>query len=351
VGEASAPRVTVVVVSYNGRGEIEACLESMVTSGIDPAQILVVDNDSRDGTPELVGSRFPDVNVLKLGGNRGYGGAANLAASASSGEYIALVNQDMVFRHGWLDHLVRALETDPDAALATPKVLLLGDPARVNACGNMPHYSGITTCRGYGQRADAFTRPEAVPAVSGAAFLIRRAAFEEINRFDPLFFMYLEDTDLSLRAGLAGFRCLFVPDAVVLHRFSPTFSSAKVYWLERNRTMMLVKVYRWRTLLLLTPALLLTDMLVLAYGLAHGPRHVLAKAKAYAWVARRWPTIMANRRHAQRIRRTPDRELLRTFGVRLDIAEIDSPVSRSGATVANLFYARWHTLIMRVVTW
>ena len=343
--------MTVVVVSYNGGGEIQACLESLIASGTDPGQILVVDNDSTDGTPELVRSRFSDIQVLEMERNRGYGGAANLAAAASSGEFIALVNQDMEFRDGWVAHLVRALDADPAAALATPKVLLLEDPARINACGNVPHYSGITTCRGYGQRAEAFGRQEAVPAVSGAAFLIRRDAFEEINRFDPLFFMYLEDTDLSLRAKLAGFRCLFVPDAVVLHRFAPTFSSSKVYWLERNRTMMLVKMYRWRTLLLLSPALLLTDVLVLAYGLAHGPRHLLAKAKAYAWVARRWPTIMANRRHAQLLRRTSDKELLRTLGVHLDIAEIDSPVSRSGAAVANLFYAKWHSLVMRVVTW
>ena len=340
-----------MVVTYNGGGDIRACLESLIASGTDPRQILVVDNHSTDGTPDLVRSRFPAIRVLEVDCNLGYGGAANLAASASAGEYIALVNQDMEFRDGWVDHLVRALDADRDAALATPKVLLLGDPTRINACGNIPHYSGITTCRGYGQRAEAFARPEAVPAVSGAAFVVRRDAFEAINRFDPLFFMYLEDTDLSLRAGLAGFRCLFVPEAVVLHRFVPTFPSAKIYWLERNRTMMLVKLYRWRTLVLLAPALLLTDMLVLAYGLTHGPRHALAKVKAYAWVARRWPAIMANRREAQRIRRTSDRELLRRFGVVLDIAEVDSPASRSGATVANLFYARWHRLVMRVVTW
>ena len=351
VGRSVHARASVIVVSYNGAGDIHDCLESLIASGIDPAQILVVDNDSTDGTPQLVRSWFPESRVLEAHRNRGYGGAANLAASASRGEYIAVVNQDMVFRKGWLEHLVRALDAQPDAALATPKVLLISDPSRINACGNVPHYSGITTCRGYGHPAQEFTRLEEVPAVSGAAFLIRRDAFERIDGFDPLFFMYLEDTDLSLRAGLAGLRCVFVPDAIVLHRFVPMFSSAKVYWLERNRTMMLVKLYRWRTLVLLAPALLLTDLLVLAYGLAHGPRHILAKAKAYAWVARRWPTILENRRRTQSLRRTSDRELLRTFGARLDVAEIDSPVSRAGANVANLFFARWHSLLLRVVRW
>ena len=88
---------------------------------------------------------------------------------------------------------------------------------------------------------------------------MRRDVFEALGGFDPLFFMYLEENDLSLRAALAGFTTLFVPRAIVMHDFVPRFSAEKIHWLERNRFLLLAKLFKWRTLLVLTPALQATD--------------------------------------------------------------------------------------------
>src|SRR5262249_22813624 len=178
-----------------------------------------------DDTVERVSREFPDVEVQRVDHNRGYGYAVNLAGHRAHTDYLAVVNQDAVGTPGWIESLVDALDQDVSAAAANPKILLRTDPRRLNTCANAPNYTGITLCRGYNQPATHFVRTEVVGAISGAAFVVRRDAFLRIGGFDPAFFLYLEDTDLSLRLALAGYHCRYVPDASVLHEFTPSFTA------------------------------------------------------------------------------------------------------------------------------
>ena len=196
-------RVDVVIVTYNAERWIGACLESLVASGMALASVTVVDNASGDGTIDCIRDTFPEVRIICLERNVGYGAAANVALGTSTREYIVVLNQDVISTPGWIERLVAALDKDSTAGLATPRILLRADPTRVNACGTDVHYSGVTTCRGYGSgRGVGWHAPRNGdlrgrvhhPAVLG------RAA----QGFDPLFFMYVEDADLSLRAALHG---------------------------------------------------------------------------------------------------------------------------------------------------
>src|SRR5207248_7000405 len=166
-------------------------------------------------------------------------------------------------------------------ALATAKIVLVDDPDRIDTCANQVHLSGITVCRGYGRPASAYGNVERVLAVSGAAFAIDRDTFERLDGFDERFFMYLEDTDLSLRAALLGVPTWFVPTSRVRHRHVATFGPRKLHWLERNRYLMLAKVWSGETLLALTPTLLLVELLTWGYAMLGGP--VAQRAKAGAW--------------------------------------------------------------------
>ena len=207
-----------------------------------------------------------------------------MALGTSTREYIVVLNQDVISTPGWIERLVAALDKDSTAGLATPRILLRADPTRVNACGTDVHYSGVTTCRGYGSKAAEWAGTHRVTAISGAAFIIRRSLAERLGGFDPLFFMYVEDADLSLRAALHGVSSLCVPDAAVLHDFEPTFSQRKIFWLECNRVLLLIRSLHVRTLLLLSPALALVEVLVLGYVATRGPDAVAAKVRAYRWL-------------------------------------------------------------------
>jgi GT2 family glycosyltransferase len=205
-------------------------------------------------------------------------------------------------------------------------------PALIDTCGNAVHLSGITVCRGYGRPSHELAAPERVLAVSGACFAIDRASFERLGGFDERFFMYLEDTDLSLRAALAGLPCHYAPTSRVRHRHVPAFGPRKLYWLERNRYLMLAKLWSPRTLLGLLPHLALMELLVWSYALLRGRDALVAKRDAWRWLARHAWLALRARRETQRQRGAPDAALLAGCAWRLDLSElVGSPGLRRAA--------------------
>jgi GT2 family glycosyltransferase len=348
-GGVGAARVTAVVVTYNGSQHIGPCLRSLADAGLPPEHIVVVDNASHDDTREQVRRAHPDVRLVASAENTGYGQANNVGARLATTEYVLIVNQDVVLEPGAINALVEALDAHGDAALANPMVVLTHDRTRVNACGNNLHYTGITTCRGFDHDVTRYVNVEEISAISGAAFLARRAVFAELGGFDPLFFLYLEDTDLSLRAALAGYRVLLVPSAVVAHTFSPRFPPEKLFWLERNRHMMLLKNLRARTLVALAPSLLAAELLTLGYSILGGPRSIWAKLRAYGWLARRASAIRDARRLTSRARRVSDRAVLDRCVQELDLAEITHPAGRLVIAIINPLFRSWYGLVRPIL--
>ena len=303
-------RLSLVIVSYNNRAEIEACLRSALRSLGQADELILVDNASSDGTAELAESSFPGLCILRPGNNLGFGAGSNLGALHAQGEYLAFLNPDTTVEPGWLEALLSALQDDPQAGMAASKILLLDDPQRINTCGNEMHISGLTLCRGMGQPEHSFSNLEQVSAVSGAAFMMRRELFETLGGFDENFFMYMEDTDLSLRARLAGYTCLYVPGSVVYHQYTLRFGPRKTYYQERNRYWMLLKVLRKRTLLALLPALLLAELVTWGFVILRERRNWGNKLRAYADVFRHWKQLSLARRQTQALRRVSDCRLL-----------------------------------------
>ncbi len=303
-------KASVIIVNYNSLRHLERCLPALLPASGSGTEVIVVDNASQDGSAELVGRCFPQVRLVCSPENVGFGAGNNLGARQARGEYLAFLNPDTVVDPGWLAALIAALEADPGAGLATSKILLLNEPQKINTCGNDIHISGLTLCRGMGRPAAEYNQPEAVDAVSGAAFAMRRDLFEALGGFDESFFMYMEDTDLSLRARLAGYRCLFAPASVVYHDYTLHFGPRKTYYQERNRYLMLLKCLRRRTLLALLPALLLAEVVTWGFVLTRQRRNPGNKLRAYAWVIGHWREVRAARRRAQALRRISDRQLL-----------------------------------------
>ena len=343
--------MTVVVVTHDGADEIEECLDRLVGSGAGSPRVVVVDNASSDGTPELVKSSNPTVELIVLPKNYGYGLGANVGSQRSNREFIAFLNQDARASASWLEESIAALEDDPLAAFVTPKILIKQNQARINTCGNSIHVTGITTCRGYDQPAEFFAQREFVVGMSGAALVGRLDAFRRLGGFEESFFMYYEDTDLSLRSALAGFRCLYEPKAIVAHSFEPSFSAQKLHLLERNRYASLLKVFRVPTLLLLGPVLVVAELAVWGYCVSRGPGIVASKIKAWLWLAAHVREISNARRTTQKLRAVGDRELLAGMADSLDLSELGSSLARRCAGPMNLFCRMWCGFARAVVRW
>jgi GT2 family glycosyltransferase len=278
------PRVSIIVVGYQSRHHLARCLHSVLGQHYSgETEILFVDNASTDGSADYVRSTFPTVITLAVEANLGYAGGNNLGADRATGEVLVFLNPDTEVSSNWLAELVHPLTNDPTIGLTTSKILLLEDRTTINACGNEISLCGITWCRGAGQPAGSFSDDSDVTAVSGCAFAITASLFWHLGGFDESFFMYLEDTDLSWRARVAGYRCRFVASSVVYHDYRLKFSPAKIANMERNRYRMLAKHLSLRAAIALAPALLLGEVLAWGYATARGPAYLAAKARATGW--------------------------------------------------------------------
>jgi GT2 family glycosyltransferase len=292
-------RASIVVVSYNSRAYLGACLASLSSAAGPDDELIVVDNGSTDGSADLVAACFPSVRLIHAE-NTGYAGGNNRGAAAAEGDYLVFINPDTIAHPGAIDALVAPLAGD--VALTTARIVLCGKPDTINACGNTVHITGLTYCRGAGRPAIDYEASCNVDAVSGAAFAIRRDVFVTLGGFDERFFMYVEDTDLSLRARLAGYRIRYMSGAVVEHDYHMTYSPTKAYYLDRNRHLMLLKNLSSAAYARLLPALLLGEIITWAFLLLKGPRYWGVKPQIYAaivaarpWASRSYTTSAAER--------------------------------------------------------
>ena len=345
------PTASVIIVNYNGRSHLDACLKSVLAYSGRDVEVIFVDNQSTDGSADYVDKAYKKVHVIR-NKNNGYGAGNNLAARVALGKYLVFLNPDTRVTKGWLDALLLPLALSPHVGMTTPKIALMDEPQRLNTAGNEVHLTGLTLCRGMGEPADAFAEVEEVTAVSGAAFAIKRDLFMQLGGFDGDFFMYMEDTDLSLRARLAGYRSLYVPTSVVYHDYALTFGKQKVYFQERNRMMMMLKLWRWPTLLLLLPALLLAECIAWGFVLLQERQRLLNKLDAYAYIVRHWRSIMRQRKQTQQKRIVSDKVMLGETAVSLAFEQANTGVAAKAAnTLFNPLFALWQRVLLAIVRW
>jgi len=312
------PSVSIIVIAFNNRHYIDACLQSLCAQAYDNYEIIVVDNASSDGSADYVEAHYPTVRLIRSAANLGFGGGNNLGARHATGDYLVFINMDTVVHQHWLTPLVQTLQDNPDIGMATSKILLLDSPDRINTCGNTIHIAGFGYLRGWMAPSDSFNRASDVPSVSGAAFVMPTALFRQLDGFDEAFNpAYVEDTDLSWRVRLLGYRIRYVPQSLVYHDYGARFNASKFFMLERNRYQMIFKNLHWQTVLLLLPALLLSEIVSWGFAAINGPQHWRAKLGTYAWLIGHVPGLLRRRRVVQRQRLVSDRDILRYCSLRL----------------------------------
>ncbi|MFL6274982.1 MAG: glycosyltransferase family 2 protein [Blastocatellia bacterium] len=345
-------RAGVVIVSYNARQKLMACLASLRHALPSDCDLVVVDNASVEGNADAIAERFPDVKLIRSSVNLGFAGGCNLGARHTHSRALVFLNPDTVVEPGWIEALIQPLEADDCTGLTTARILLMDDPQRLNTCGCNIHLTGLTLCRGMGQARDTYLRREPVGAISGAAFAIRAELFERLGGFDEEMFLYLEDTDLSWRARLNGWQTVYAPDSLVLHDYELRITPLKVFWEERNRYLMLIKSLRWPTLLLLAPAYFVAEVITWSFVLLKDRHNIGNKLRAYGWMLRNWRLILSKRRATQSLRRVSDREMLRSTGFAIDFGQasggLDAAVAR---LVFNPLFYVLRMILLAVVWW
>jgi len=306
------PRVSVIVVNYNRRELLRACLLGLAAQTYTDLEVIVVDNGSTDGSPEQIARAFPQIRLIALERNTGFCEGNNRGIAVARGEFIALLNNDAVPEPRWLEELIRAADAHPECGFFASRVLRQDHPDLLDSAGDGLTLAGTTYRRGHLQLAARYVRAEEIFGASGAAAFYRRALLDAIGVFDEDFFAVYEDADLSLRAQLAGHKCRYVPTATVHHKGAGTigrFTEFYVYQTQRNVEYFFLKNLPAQLIFLLFPFHLLYNSLGLIFFTLiarRGATFLRAKRDAL----RNTRQILAKRRIVQAQRRVPVTRLL-----------------------------------------
>jgi GT2 family glycosyltransferase len=308
------PEISVIVVNHNGRRWLEPCLSALTGQAADATEIILVDNGSSDGSAELVRERFPGVRLHDAPTNLGFAAGNNAGARLARGRYLVFLNNDTVPAPGWLAALTRTLAADPTIGLATSRIVYMDDPSIIDSAGDGYLRAGGAFKRFHGQPARLAEQSSEVFGACGAACMIVRDVFELLGGFDEDFFMVYEDVDLSFRARLAGYRCIYVADAVVQHAGSASLgrlSKAAVFYGQRNLEWTYVKNMPWPLLLRSLPSHVLFDTAAAVRFASAGLIGPFVKAKLAAIAG--LPRVLRKRRREQRRRLSTSRALWRAM--------------------------------------
>jgi GT2 family glycosyltransferase len=298
-------QLTVVVLNYNGRPLLQVMLASLALQTFERFAVVVVDNGSSDDSLDYLETHWPAVKVLALAENVGVTAALNAALRAAASEYVALFNNDMELDPDCLGEMMRELLRHPEAGSATPKMLDFTERALLDGAGDVLSWRGGGRRRGHEERdVGQYDRAEEVFGPCGGAALYRRSALEKVGGFDEAYFAYYEDIDWAFRAQLLGFRCRYVPSAILYHRGSATLgrgmSEFNGYHLWRNPIWLIVKCYPAVALLRHAPALVRGQAGNLSTAVREGRLRTWLRAMRDALAG--LPAAVRKRREIQRTR-------------------------------------------------
>lgn len=228
--------VSIIIVNWNGRSLLDECLLSLKAQTYQNFEVIFVDNGSKDDSLSFVREKFPLVITLALESNKGFTGGNIAGYQVARGNYIVLLNNDASLCERWLEYMVAALSSDPCIGFCSSKIIIAGT-SLIDSVGDC--FTTAFTGTKIGEREDEshFTVSRFVPGACAAAVIYKREMLSDIGFLDDEFFLNHEDTDLNMRAWLAGWRCMFVPEAVAYHKVSAsigTLSDTSVYYFARN---------------------------------------------------------------------------------------------------------------------
>ena len=347
--------VSVVICNYNGHRYLGECLDSVLAVEGPVDEILVVDNASEDDSVALLRERYPQVEVIELATNGGPSVARNAGMRAARNPWVLALDNDASLLPDALNKLIAALEAHPEAVAAQTRNVFAVEPSRVHYDGAEFHYLGLFSLRNF-YRPLAEAEGRGVVPSSGLiaiCILLDRDTVLSVGGYDEDFFILFEDFDLALRLRIAGHGLLSVENALCLHRGGTpgisfrggSYPKVRAFYHSRNRWLLVAKNYRWRTLLVSLPGILVYEAVWSVFVLLKG--HLGAHVKGKGSFLLALPALRGKRRAIQRLRRVPDRDLLVGGPLTFSPELLQRPLARSLARGLNLVTSAWWRLARR----
>jgi GT2 family glycosyltransferase len=307
------PEISVIVLNWNGKHFLEICLGSLRKQTFRDFEVILVDNGSEDGSAEYVRTHFPEVHLVALSQNLGFCGGNNAGYEHTKGDIVVLLNNDTEVHPDWLLELHNAAARYPNAGSFASKMLYFDERDRLDNCGFGLTSAGLTVDHGRGEiDGIAWAEPRSVFGACAGAGAYRRSMIEKIGFLDNDFFTFYEDVDLAFRAQLRGYDCVFIPGAIVYHRYRATmnkYRSRQIFLTQRNVEFVYLKNLPFGLMVRSLPQRVLYELGGFLYFAKVGVGTAFLKGKADA--LRNFPKIIRKRRIIQKEKTVTIGQLLR----------------------------------------
>jgi len=275
------PLVSVVIVNFNGKKFLDDCLSSLARQTFHNFEVILVDNGSLDESAAFVRERYPSVILVETGKNLGFAEGTNAGIRVAQGEFIFTLNNDTIADPRVLEEIIKPMKTYPKVGICGTKMVF--PDGRINSTAICISRSGAAWDRGMGEADHGqYDKEEEVFGSCAGAALYRRSMLDEIGLFDEDFFLFMEDVDLAFRARLAGWKCMYVPSARVIHFHGGTAgfqSDTGIYYYNRNLLWYVIKNFPSRTLMFSGLWIIGRNLAAVFYYLFHGKGLVIFRSK------------------------------------------------------------------------
>lgn len=309
-----SPLFSIIILCWNSNPFISACLNSLHNQTDQDFEILLVDNGSPDPIRNEDFAKYTDLRIrfFALQSNLGFAAGNNYAAQFAQGKFLILLNADAFPEPDWISNIRVGIQKYPNAFFAS-KLIMADHPEKYDGKGDAYHISGLVWRKSYNTLIPIATETEKeVFSACGAAAIYPRDAFEQVEGFDPDYFSYLEDVDLGFRLRLIGYRCTYLPQAVVRHTGSGSTgfkSNFSVYYGHRNLVWTFIKDMPGLLLWFLLPFHILVNLIQVVVYIFRRQGKVTFKAKRDA--IKNIPKILKKRREVQQTRIVPVTDIIR----------------------------------------
>ncbi|MFZ5845160.1 MAG: glycosyltransferase family 2 protein [Patescibacteria group bacterium] len=313
------PKVSVVILNWNGKRFLKDCLSSLAHTKYKPLEVILVDNNSSDGSGEYVKKYFPWVKLIKNKTNYGFAKGNNLGFQAATGEYVLFLNNDTKVTPDFLDIMIRDFQKDSTIGCIQPQMRVLNAPQLLDEAGAYLTPNGFLYH--YGYRKDyslsLYRSPREIFSAKGACMLIPRVVFQSVGKFDEDFFIFFEETDLCHRIWLSGYRVLYEPRSNIFHLAGGDTADKysygrRIYLTFKNMNMSFWQNFGVQNLLTIYPLFLVNQFLLFSYFLFTGKFYLVKEvSRACIWNLRNFRKILNKRRTIQHRRKISDKDLNR----------------------------------------
>jgi len=333
------PKIGIVVINYKDYAHrfLADFRDSLLSQDYprDFFEIFLVDNASSVESRKYLKDNFSEAKILERSDGN-YAAANNLGiktAIKNNCEYIVIVNMDVYLDKSWLAKLIEGIIDDPDIGIVQSKIMLYPKDkdftqARINSLGNIAHFLGFGFTSSYNEINKEIKTQEIIYA-SGSSFIMRSRDFEKIGFYNEDYYMYHDDMEVSLKVKLLKKKIILTPDSVIYHKYEFSRSVLMLYFLERNRYLIIFHFYKLKTILLILPMMIFMEMGMFFYAIINGWIKTKLKIYYYFLQKRTWDNISKTRKEIKKLKKenkVSDGKLLENFSGKILFQEIDNMV-------------------------